>query len=178
MLDPALALCVSLAGALLFGTAAAHKLRDPRLFAATLAEYRLLPHPLVWPAALAIIALECALTFGFCWPATRAASGAAAAALLLIYAAGIGANLARGRRDLDCGCSGRPQPIGAWLLARNGLLAVALASLTLPVAPRSLAAADIASACAALLVATLLYLSANLLLGRAPPRHAYSPESP
>ena len=45
---------------------------------------------------------------------------------LLVYAAAVGMNLARGRRDIDCGCAGfgRRQSLHEWLLARNLLYVV------------------------------------------------------
>src|SRR5918997_3363420 len=53
-----------------------------------------------------------------------------ALALLLLFVAGIGANLARGRRP-DCHCFGQlhSTPVGWSTLARNGVLAVVAALL-------------------------------------------------
>jgi len=50
-MDPAADVTLRTAFALLFAVAASHKVRDPARFRATLADYRLLPAPFVWPAA-------------------------------------------------------------------------------------------------------------------------------
>ena len=44
--------------------------------------------------------------------------------LLALYAGAMAVNLARGRRDLDCGCAGPGvrRPVGEGLLIRNGAL--------------------------------------------------------
>src|SRR5262249_43406760 len=60
--------------------------------------------------------------------------------LLGLYAGAIAINLARGRRDIDCGCAGPAarRPISGWLVARNLVLAgIALAGCA-PLAPRLL----------------------------------------
>ena len=53
-------------------------------------------------------------------------AGRAAVVGGLVYAAAVGMNLARGRRDIDCGCAGfgRRQSLHEWLLARNLLYVV------------------------------------------------------
>jgi Methylamine utilisation protein MauE len=178
MMDSGLALFIALGGALLFGFAVAHKLREPEIFAATLAEYRVMPFTLVRPAAALVMMAECAVSFALVWPSTRLAAAVAAAVLLLSYAAAIGINLHRGRRDIDCGCTMQPRPIGGWMIVRNVLMAGALLTLALPVSERPLAWLDGATICAALLAATLLYLSADLLLGRAHSRQGYSVNTP
>ena len=55
-------------------------------------------------------------------------------ALLLTYAIAIAINLARGRRDLDCGCAGpnERRPIAAWMVWRNVGIAILLAAVLLP----------------------------------------------
>jgi hypothetical protein len=88
------------------------------------------------------------------------------AALLLVYAGAIGVNLLRGRRDIDCGCTLQHRPIGGWMIFRNGLLAALLLTLAWPVSNRPLGWPDMATITATLLVMTLLYVSADLLLGR------------
>ncbi|MGH8629603.1 MAG: MauE/DoxX family redox-associated membrane protein, partial [Burkholderiales bacterium] len=67
-----------------------------------------------------------------------------ACALLLVYALAMGINLARGRRDIDCGCfkSALKQTISGWLIGRNLLLAAAAAALLLPLAGRTTGVLD------------------------------------
>jgi len=148
-LDPLVALLLQGALALLFASTAWHKLRDLPGFEAVVTGYGLLPRawaPL-WAHALVLgeLAVALALVWGATpWagagPAVRAAS-AGVIGLMTVYAAGLGINLARGRRDLDCGCSGPAMPrqtIAPWLLARNAVVAGAAALLLLPLRPRAL----------------------------------------
>jgi hypothetical protein len=125
--DPAIVLVLRAALALLFSLAAVHKARAPREFRAVLGAYRLLPAVLVGPAAIVLPAVEAALAAALATPRLGAAGLVGAAALLLVYAGAMAVNLARGRRDLDCGCLGfaRRRPIGPGLVARNLVLAAA-----------------------------------------------------
>lgn len=134
-LDPALALTAALVLAAVFGPAAVAKLRAPEAFAGVVENYRLLPPALVRPAALALPPVELAAALGLLLPATRPYAAAAAVALLLVFAAAMGVNLARGRRDIDCGCFVSPlrQKVSWALVARNLALA-ALCGLPLVLA--------------------------------------------
>jgi hypothetical protein len=138
-MDPAIDLAVRAALTLLFASAAVHKLRDPARFAATVAEYRLLPRWLARPASLAIVLAELAVAAALVVPTARGTGCMGAAALASVYAIALGVNLARGRRDLDCGClgAGGREAISWWLVARNlAVVAIALAG-ALPTADRS-----------------------------------------
>jgi len=129
-MDPVIDATVRASLGLLFLSASAHKVRDPARFRATVADYRLLPRPLAPLGAAALVVAELAVFAGLV--ASRSWGLAGAAAMLALYAAAIGINLARGRRTLDCGCTGPAlrRPISGWLVARNLLLAaVALAAL-------------------------------------------------
>jgi hypothetical protein len=135
MLDPALELLLRGALALLFAATALHKARDPEGFRASVEGYALLPERLCGGVAGALTGGEAALAAALLLPASLGVRGpalVAAAALLGLYAAAIAVNLARGRRDIDCGCAGPAarQPLSGWLVARNALLAaLALACL-------------------------------------------------
>lgn len=161
-LDPVFAWTLRLALGALFAAAAWHKLRDPRAFAATLGAYRLLPRAAVpavaWLVPLAEAAVATALVAGGNAPA----AAWAALGLLAAYTGAIGVNLARGRRDVDCGClgPGRRQPLAPWLLVRNAALAGGAAAGLLPVALRPLGAVDALSVAGG--VATLALLWAAL----------------
>jgi methylamine utilization protein MauE len=166
-MDPVITLGLRAAFALLFLAAAAHKLRDPRRFVATLADYRVLPAPLVPAAAAAVVAVELGLA-GLV-PLPGAAGLRAGAALLLVYAGAIAANLVRGRRHIDCGCLGvvGRRSISWWLVGRNVAFAALALAGTVPVRERVLVWVDgltvaAAVASAAALHAATVRLAANL----------------
>jgi uncharacterized membrane protein YphA (DoxX/SURF4 family) len=147
-MDPAVTWLIRLALALLFAVSAWHKLRDLHAFRATLANYRLLPPGLSALLAPGLAICELAIAALLLIPAARI-DGAAIApigalVLLALYSGALAINLARGRRDLDCGCLGpaHRQPVSPGLLLRNALLATGAALLLLPVAARNLSWID------------------------------------
>lgn len=172
MIDPALGTLLAFAFALLFASAAFHKARALAHFAETLRAYRVLPAGL--PLSGLVPLAELAVAVGLLVTTTHAAAAVAGAALLLVYAAAIALNLARGRRDLACGCGGPDdrRPIAPWMVLRNVLLAVALGAVALPWTTRRLEAADFLTLVGGLVITTLLYMSAERLLGRVLPRTA------
>jgi putative oxidoreductase len=108
-----------------FLAAAATKLPDMAAFAEVLANYRLVPAPLVPAAAAVVIGVE--LVVGALLVLGRNARAAAllAAGMLALFAAGLASALARGI-DLRCGCFGG-QESASWatVLRDVGLLAAA-----------------------------------------------------
>lgn len=168
VVDPALSITAAAGLALLFLAAGVHKLRAPRLFVATLAAYHLVPRSLAPVAAWLVMAGEFAVGIGLLAGVRIAAWGAVA--LLATYLLAMGINLARGRRDIDCGCSGPAarQPLSGWLLARNVALTGVAGVLLLPHAERVLGVWDWIIVALALIAATLVYTAANLLLATAP----------
>ncbi len=181
MLDPVLASLLVLGGGTLFLTAAVHKLRAPARFAEAVAGYRILPARSVRPIAVVLPVVELAIAVALLWSGARetvlarngylhALAASSAAALLLIYACAIAVNLARGRRDLDCGCGASSgATIGGWMVTRNLVMSVALLASWLPLRDRALTFADIATISAGFVVTALLYASADLLLSRTAP---------
>jgi hypothetical protein len=142
-LDPAVAATLRGALALLLVASAAHKLRDFAAFRAALSAYRLVPERLVVAAAALVACAELVIGGAL---ATGASAGAALSAAFLFagYAAAIAVNLARGRRDLDCGClgPGAGQPLHPWLVARNLALVAAALACRLPATERELGGID------------------------------------
>jgi hypothetical protein len=173
-LDPGVGLLLVAAFALLFGEAGWTKARTRAEFGAVLANYDLLPGTLVAPMSYAVPALELGVAIALWFPATRGRAAMAGTVLLLAYAAAILANLARGRRDLDCGCAGPSdrRPIAPWMVARNVLLAAMLATAMLPWTARPLEAVDALTVTAGLAAAVCLYLALDRLLGVIAPRAA------
>jgi hypothetical protein len=165
-LDPVLHAVLRACLALLFGFAAAHKLRAPRRFAAQLADYRLLPPDASLPAALALAAAELCVALWLAWPGESRAAGAAAALLLLLYAGAIAINLRRGRTQIDCGCGLSARPLGADLVVRNALLAGCALATALPLAPRALGWVDAGTIAGATAAAALVFAAADGLAAR------------
>lgn len=170
MLDPVLVTASSTALAALLAGAASHKLRDWRAFNAIVRAYQLLPAP--WaPAATASLALaELALALALLLPAWRATAALGVVVLMALYAGAIGLNLWRGRRDIDCGCSGpgAAQPLRPLLLLRNLAIALLAGLAALPAAERALGALDTFVVIAAAAVALLIHVAVDGLLANQP----------
>jgi hypothetical protein len=167
MLDPAVGALLAGAFALLFLSAALHKLSAPGTFAEVLRAYRLLPEGFT-RLAVVVPLLELALGVGLLSGATRATAASGGTLLLTVYAAAIAINLGRGRRELSCGCGGPNdrRPIAAWMVWRNLALAALLALVRLPWSARPTGVADALTIGAGTAVAALLYMSLDTLLGR------------
>lgn len=168
--DPIFIIASAIAIAVLLASAATHKVRAPARFRKQLADYQLLPEALVRPSARLIPMLELAIAFALLVPVSRPCAALGAAGLLAMYAAAIGINLWRGRRDIDCGCAGpdQAQPLRPVLLLRNSVL-VALALLA-SVAPivRDMTVFDGFVTLASAAVALLIYAAADGLAANSP----------
>ena len=168
--DPIFIIASALAIAVLLASAATHKVRAPARFARQLADYQLLPDSLVRPVARLVPLLELAIAFALLLPVSRGWAALSAASLLALYAAAIGINLWRGRRDIDCGCAGpdQAQPLRPVLLLRNSVLVVlALLASVAPIA-RDMTVFDGFVTVAAAAVALLIYAAADGLLANSP----------
>ncbi len=167
MIDPAVGALLASAFALLFAGAALHKWIDPERFAAAFRAYEVVPPPLLWLSRIVPV-LELAVAAALLPRAARSGAAALGMALLITYAAAIAVNLARGRRDLDCGCGGalERRAIGPWMVWRNLVLAALLAVLLLPWGPRPLIAVDALTIAVGTAVTALLYMTLDALLAR------------
>lgn len=167
MLDPTIAYLIMAATALLFASAAVHKLSSPAQFTEIFAAYKVLPDALSRRLAWAIPCAELGISVCLLWPVTRNVAIPAAMALLLAYAAGIAINLRRRRFDLDCGCGAARdrRVIAAWMVWRNLMLAGFLTIALLPWSSRGLHLTDVLTLAGGLLVAVILYAAADRLLG-------------
>lgn len=146
MIDPLIPLVIATSLALLFLTAARHKLSAGPRFAAQLYAYQLLPDAMVKPVARVLPWVEGAVGVGLLFSISRTAAAVFAAALLTIYGLAMAVNLARGRTHIDCGCGDKPQSLSVWLLARNAGLVLGAILLLSPVVSRSLDMLDFAFA--------------------------------
>lgn len=169
-LDPVLGLALRVALALLLLGSARHKLRDFARFRSAVSNYRILPERCV-PAAAALLAAA-EVGVGISLPASGlgAAAALAAAGLLALYSAAIAVNLARGRREIDCGCAGpgARRPLSSALLLRNAVLILSAALCALPVSGRALVWIDAFTVAAAVAALALLYGAIDASLATAP----------
>jgi hypothetical protein len=150
-LDPVVSWTLRLGLGLLFGSATWHKLRAPAGFAAAVRAYRLVPERAVVPVAGVLVLSEAMTTGLLLGPASYRLGAALAAALSALYAGAIAANLARGRRDLDCGCAapGARRPVSAALVVRNVVLIAAALLLLGPGSGRAITWVDVVTVLAA-----------------------------
>lgn len=170
MLDPVIPLVIALSLAVLWLAAAADKLRAFDVFSEVLSDYRLLPARLTGVCAAAVIGVELCLGIGLLMPIGRNLALAGSALVLVLYAGAIAVNLLRGRRFIDCGCSGfaGQQPLGVWLVARNLLLAIVALAAMLPELARVLIWLDAVAVSAAVCVSAFLYAAINRLFAQGP----------
>lgn len=168
MIDPIIDWMLRGALAAILILAGQHKLRDRGTFEGQLGAYQLLPENLVHPGSRAIPLIELAAALFLLARSDNAAF--AGTALFAIYAVAMGANLIRGRREIDCGCGG-PDGVQAlsWLLvARNIALAMGAAALALPIDPRETGFFDYGVAALAAVTLFALYLGFNHLVAQLP----------
>jgi uncharacterized membrane protein YphA (DoxX/SURF4 family) len=163
-LDPVVCMALALLLGWVMAEAGLHKLREPLRFGGIIDAYRLLPGGfgarIAWPLGALELLAGCALLVPF----TQAGAASLVVALLAFYALAIGINLARGRRDIDCGCGGVAQPLSWTLIVRNALL-VSLAGWLATGTPvqRATGWLDVLVAVAAAVVAILCYAAAAQL---------------
>lgn len=182
-MDPLWHETLALAFAALFAAAGALKLRAFREWPQVLENYRLLPARLVRPVAVALPIAELSVALGLLAApepavlpaavlpaAVLPAAVLAAAALLVLFALAIWVNLRRGRILIDCGCLGGRlrQPLAAWMVGRNLVLAGAALLLLVPSSGRALTLLDWVAAVGAALTLALLYPVLGIVLGRLP----------
>ena len=167
-LDPAIGLLIMACIALLFASAAAHKLRDLATFNEIFSAYGLAPIISRARMAWLVPMLEIADAAGLAVKFSRPYAAALGMLLLLGYAAAIAINLKRGHRDLACGCGGpERRPIAAWMVWRNALLALAAGVAFVPWADRPLGVTDAVTIAFGTLTVALVYLCIDQLLGNA-----------
>jgi hypothetical protein len=167
MLDPAIGGLIVGCFALLFLSAASHKLRDLRQFAEVFAAYGIAPALNRWQLSRLVPVLEIGVAAGLVTPLARGVAVVLGAGLLLSYALAIAVNLRAGRIAIACGCGGLDErrPIAAWMVWRNLLLAVVFGVALLPWSARALEWTDAATVGFGLAAMAALYSCAERLLG-------------
>jgi Methylamine utilisation protein MauE len=168
--DPAIAALIVSCAALLFAAAAIHKLRDLRRFDEIFAAYGLMRPAARLGMSRLVPVLEAAVAGGLLFDLSRRRAAAVGIVLLLGYATAIAVNLARGRRDLACGCGGPDdrRPIAPWMAWRNVTVAVLLAIPTLPWGARPLTPTDAVTIGFGTATIALLYHCLNRLSATPP----------
>jgi len=169
-IDPAIIAVTRAAGATIFAGSAAMKFSTPMEFRSAVENYRIVPESISGLVAWSVPILELAGAAGLVFAPTRDASALLLLGLLAIFTGAIVLNLARGRREIDCGCFGpmMRQRLSGWLVARNAALALLIVAAAAPGDGRALLALDyvtIASGGSALVI---LYVGVNYLLANAP----------
>jgi len=170
MSDPVIELSLCLALALLFSAAAWHKGSDRVRFDASLRAYQALPSSLVTPTTWLLPLAELTTAVALLFEPTRHGGALAAVCLLALYTAAISINLARGRRDIDCGCfaSSARVPLSPWLVVRNVILIAAAGALLIPVRTRTLVWVDALTIVTAVVTVSLLWTTAQRLAQSGP----------
>jgi Methylamine utilisation protein MauE len=172
VLDPAFGYLIILGIALLFASAGALKLQDLARFTEIFAAYRVVPSALARRLAWLIPCLELSVAITLLWEPSRRMAVISGIAVLIAYASGLGVNLRRGRRDLDCGCGAARdrRAIAAWMVWRNLILAAAVGIAALPWSPRPFSLTDCLTVMGGLLVGATLYAAVDRLLGDVAPK--------
>jgi hypothetical protein len=170
-MDPVISLILHYALALLWLSSAAYKLVRFAEFRVTMEDYRLLPPGhIVHFVAVSLPVVEFVIGLGLLIPALAVYGAAGSAALLLIYAAAMGINLARGRRHIDCGCAGPTlgQSLSGALVLRNLLLAMTSIACLAITGTRTLLWLDYVTVVAAVATLAVGYAVFNHLVANAP----------
>ncbi len=105
----------------IFFASSLNKGRQPLVFVKSITNYELIPRAWAKPFSFILIGMEIALAFLLFLGWQSHAAGMLYALLLLVFTFAVGANLARGRTELNCGCFGlkHEQKIGFKIIARN-----------------------------------------------------------
>lgn len=170
MLNSILALVAATVVAAILFAGASHKLRAPHRFARQLEDYALLPGGLVGFVARLLPAAELMTAVALLLASTRGAGALAAALLLCAYTIAIAINLARGHRDIDCGCSGPglTRPLGGTLIVRNLVLLALVGVATLPATGSNLSAFGLFLVGACTAASLIIYVAIEGLLANQP----------
>jgi hypothetical protein len=170
VVDPAIRGLCAFALALIFSASGAMKLRDLEMFEASLANYRLAPTWMEKPLAFLLPIAECVAAAGMLLTATRTIAASMVLALLMTFSGAIAINLARGRRNIDCGCFGPAlrQELSGWLLLRNAFLMIVAAMTILPTTNRAIEPLDFATILLGAVTMVTLYASGNFAIANVP----------
>ena len=165
-IDPLFGLTARIFLGLFFLAAAFHKARGQQAFLAAVRGYKLLPQMLLGPAAAVLLVSEFTVGVLLLLPGFALVASLGSVAVLALYFMAIAANLARGRRNIDCGCSfgGKASMLSGWHLVRIGGLML-LATIPLAgTAARDIGAFDMLNLTGAIIGLGVLYGAVDALL--------------
>ena len=153
----------------IFALGLLHKLGARAGFEDAVRNYRLLPARMAPFVARLFILLEAAVVTALVSGLWLSAAAVLAAGLLALYGISMAINMARGRRDIDCGCFGpagraASHALNGWLLLRNLVLISISGLLLLPVAARDLLWLDLITIATAVAGGLALYTAADQLI--------------
>lgn len=170
-LDPVIFRSCQAAAAVVFGVAALSKLVNIERFERAVASHGLLPAILSGPVALVLAMAELAIAAALIVDSARPVAALAGLGLLAVFFTAIAINLARGNRDVDCGCwaFGRKEPDGSarlsgWHLGRVAVLAMLVAPSLSEPAQRAVEWFDYVTVTGGLAIAGGLFVAIDLLL--------------
>jgi hypothetical protein len=169
-LDPVIVAIACSSSVAVFAGSAAAKFAAPDEFRGAVENYRIAPELMAGAIAWIVPSLELIAAAGLLFAETRAAAVALLLVLLTMFTGAIGLNLARGRREIDCGCFGPMlrQQLSGWLVVRNLVLAILVVCASGRIEVRTLMALDYATIAGAAIALIVLYAAANYLLANAP----------
>ncbi|TPQ37843.1 MauE/DoxX family redox-associated membrane protein [Cupriavidus pinatubonensis] len=170
-IDPVFLRASQGAVAIVFGAAAVSKLVNIDRFKRALASYGLVPAFLLAPLALALAIGELAVAVALPLEAARYAAALAGFALIGVFFTAMAVNLARGNRDIDCGCwafgkheDGTSARLSGWHLGRAALLALLLAPSLMESTQRTVEWVDYFTVAGSLAIAGGMFFAIDLLL--------------
>lgn len=176
MNDPVLLYGASAALACVLLLGALEKGKDMAAFSAVVSAYGILPSGVSAAFARVYALTEIAAGVLLLMPGWQALGAALALMVLAAATLGLAYNLARGHRDIDCGCGGAASHgpghtrggLSWWLVLRNAVLALwaapALAAASAAGTSRNLQWVDAAAVFGLTTTVVALYFTANYLL--------------
>ena len=172
MIDPVVYGLLEADLALIFLASALQKARDPAWFARAVRQYDLIADWAATPFAAAVTLAELFCAIGVLWAPTRFLAATGIVALLLVFSVAVTINLARGRRDLDCGCFGPAgvsrTGLSGWIVLRNLALAAMAAGLWMPTGARPVVWVDYVTVAFATVASLLVFAVVDRLIAAAP----------
>lgn len=169
LIDPVIQISCVLILATVFLNAAYLKLNHQPWFKRQLISYALFPEMMIPIVAIIIPLVEMVIALLLLLPWSAAWGAIAVSIMMLIYISAIAISIIRGKRDIDCGCSGpsRMQPLRWSLISKNIFLITLAGFVTQTVTTRPLTYIDIYTSLITAIAVVFLYATADTLLANA-----------